>query len=303
MKRFPLLSLVPLLLVSSAGAAVILSGAANNTAPSGQPYFSNIGTLNGASAIYLGGGWVATAAHVAGSLPASVNFGGTSYATSTGTYHRIGNPSGSGLSALTDLAAFQLSASPPLPTIPIAAATPGVGTDLMMIGAGRLQAATPTYWQVTVVAGPNNDVWTEVTPPGQSYNAAGFKTTATNIVRWGENETDATAITVNYGLGDVYGYTTSFDVGATTHEAQAVVGDSGGGVFHQVAGAWQLSGMMVTVATYENQPAYTAVIGNETYMLDLTYYRNEILAVIPEPSAPVLAAGGLCLFLRRKRRS
>lgn len=301
MKRFPLLTLFPLLSVLPAGAAVILSGATNNTAPSGQPYFSNIGTLHGASAIYLGGGWVATPAHVAGSLPASVNFGGIAYTTVTGTYHRIGNPSGSGLSALTDLAVFQLSSSPPLPTVPIAAATPNVGADLMMIGAGRLQAASPTYWQVTAVPGANNDIWTEVTPPGQSYNAAGFKTTATNIVRWGENETDATAITVNYGLGDVYGYTTVFDLGAMTHEAQAVVGDSGGGVFHQVAGAWQLSGMMVTIATYENQPAYTAVIGNETYMLDLTYYRNGILAVIPEPSAPILAAGGLCLLFRRRR--
>ncbi len=301
MKRFPLLTLVPLLLASPAGAAVILSGAANTTAPSGQPYFSNIGTLNGASAIYLGGGWVATAAHVAGSLPASVKFGGVSYNTSAGTYHRLGNPTGSGLFVLTDLAVFQLSSSPSLPTVPIATATPGVGTDLMMIGAGRQQAAAPTYWQVTAVAGPNNDIWTEATPPGQPYNAAGFKTTATNIVRWGANDTDATGITVNYGMGDVYSYTTSFDTGAMTHEAQAVVGDSGGGVFHQVAGAWELSGMMVTIGTYDNQPGYTAVIGNETYMLDLTYYRNEILAVIPEPTAPFLAAGGLCVFLPRRR--
>ncbi len=171
----------------------------------------------------------------------------------------------------------------------------------MMIGAGRQQAAAPTYWQVTAVAGPNNDIWTEATPPGQPYNAAGFKTTATNIVRWGANDTDATGITVNYGMGDVYSYTTSFDTGAMTHEAQAVVGDSGGGVFHQVAGAWELSGMMVTIGTYDNQPGYTAVIGNETYMLDLTYYRNEILAVIPEPTAPFLAAGGLCVFLPRRR--
>lgn len=301
MKRFPLLTLFPLLFASPAGAVVVISGAANTTAPSGQPYFSNVGRVGGATGIYIGGGWVVTAAHVAPSLPASATFGGVAYTTAAGSYHRLGNPAGSGLSALTDLAMFRLATSPSLPTVPIATAIPAVGTDVMMIGAGRLQSATPAYWQVTPVAGPNNDIWTQVTPPGQSYNAAGFYAAGAYTLRWGENEVDANGLTVAYGYGDVRGYTTVFDIGVMTHEAQAINGDSGGGVFHQVAGAWQLSGMMVTIATYENQPAYTAVIGNETYMLDLTYYRNGILAVIPEPSAPILAAGGLCLLFRRRR--
>jgi hypothetical protein len=82
------LHLVLLLGLSSfcqtADAVVTVSGGQNSTAPPGQPYFNNVGVLGGASAIYLGNGWVMSANHVPGSLPGSVSFGGISYTTQAG---------------------------------------------------------------------------------------------------------------------------------------------------------------------------------------------------------------------------
>ena len=63
--------------------------------------------------------------------------------------------------------------------------------------------------------------------------------------------------------------------------------------------------MMFAVSTYETQPggAETAVYGSETYIADLSYYRSQILTIIPEPSAYVLAMlGASTLLLRRRSR-
>ena len=58
-------------------------------------------------------------------------------------------------------------------------------------------------------------------------------------------------------------------------------------VFAKHGGQWQLAGIMVTVDAYSAQPSpeLTAVFGNETFMADLSYYRNQIVAVVPEPGA------------------
>jgi hypothetical protein len=292
-----------LALFQTAGAVVVWSGAANDTAPSGQPHFDNVGTVGGGSAIYLGNGWVVTAAHVAGSLPASASFGGISYATEAGTFHRLENPTGSGLSTFTDIVLFRLGVHPGLPALTIASAAPTVASPAMMIGAGRSQESAPTYWEVTPVEGPANDIWTERPPENSSITHAGFETNSTRVLRWGENQIAAVNQTIGYGAGSVRSFFTYFNDGALTHEAQAVSGDSGGAVFTQVESSWVLSGMMVAVSTFENQPfgADTAVLGSATASADLSFYRNRILQVIPEPSAAALLFLGLTFLLRRRR--
>ena len=288
----------------SAEAVVIATGGPNNTALGGPQNFNNVGTLNGASAIYLTNGWVLTANHVSSSLPASVNFGGTSYATQAGSFHRLTN-SGP-LSTFTDIVLFRLSAPPALPGVTISNSTPTVASQVTMIGNGRTQQSTPTYWNRTVVAGNSNDTWVETTEP--LSNISGFRTTATNEVRWGLNAVDANNFYINVGSVlapvDVVSFSTQFDSGIS-QEAQAVVGDSGGAVFSNNAGSWELSGMMFAVSTYETQPggAETAVFGVQTAIADLSYYRAEILTIIPEPSACALALlGASTLLLRRRSR-
>jgi len=285
-------------------AVVIASGGPNNTAPVGQPYFNNIGTLNGASAIYLADGWVLTANHVSSSLPASVNFGGTNYNTQAGSFHRLMN--GYGLSTFTDIVLFRLSAPLALPGVSIASATPTIASGVMMIGNGRTQQSTPTYWNRTVLPGGDDDTWVE-TSEGAS-NISGFRTTTTKEVRWGENVVENNNFPVNVGTlvapVHIVSFLTQFNSGIS-QEAQAVVGDSGGGVFSYNSGSWSLSGMMSVVSTYETQPggSETAIYGSETYIADLSFYRSQILTIIPEPSSSVFVLlGASALVLRRRSR-
>lgn len=293
---------------SAARAVVVLSGASNTTAPSGQPYFNNVGVVNGASGVYLGNRWVLTAAHVAGTLPAAATFGSLNYSTVAGSYQRLQNPGGYGFTSLTDLALFRLASDPGLPTVSIATNSPAVGADVMMIGRGRDQASSVTYWDVTVNPGNSNDVWTELPPGSLGIDIAGFKTNTNRTIRWGENDVAANGQVFNYSIGsgavDVISFTTSFDLGAKSQEAQGVAGDSGGAVFVDNGSAWILSGVMLTVLLYENQPAYTAVIGDQTVMADLSYYRSEILSItsIPEPGTTMICLFGGCLWLAVRRR-
>jgi hypothetical protein len=289
--------------VSQAKAVVVISGATNNTAPSGQPYFGNVGSYNNASVIYLSNQWVMTARHVAAALPSSVTFGGTNYATQSGTWQRLNNTGlGAGLTIDTDIVLFRLTSAPSLPSLSIASSAPTVGQDVMMIGNGRIQQSSLTYWDVTVVAGLGNDVWTEVTPP-TPYDLAGYKTTGTHQVRWGVNEVDVTATTLNAGHGDVLSFSTLYN-NVFTHEAQAVVGDSGGATLSYDGANWNLLGMMHAINAYDNQPS-SAIDGQSTFHANLSLYApqiNSIIATVPEVSTILysLSAFGL-LVLRRSR--
>jgi hypothetical protein len=289
-------------LVQPAHAMVVASGGPNNTAPVGQPYFDNVGEVNGSTAVYLGNGWVLSANHVASSLPASATFGGVGYGTEAGSFHRLHNPAYSPtLSVFTDIVLFRLSAPLGLPDVDISTATPTVGSQVMMIGNGRTQFASPTYWNRTVISGPNNDTWVETTE--ELSNISGYQTTAAQEVRWGENQVDENGFTVKIGQSDVISFSTQFDEFGLTHEAQAVALDSGGGVFSYNDSSWELSGMIFAVSGYETQPggSNTAVFGVQTAIADLSYYREEILSIIPEPATGALGLLGALMLLRRRR--
>lgn len=287
----------------NAHAVVIDSGGPNNTAPSGQPYFGNVGVLNGASAIYLSNQWVMTANHVASFLPVSVSFGGTPYTTQAGSWQRLNNTGfGMGLSTLTDIVLFRLTSSPGLPSLSVRTSAPTVGDDVMMIGNGKTQAASLTYWDVTVVDGLNNDVWAEVTPPAL-FDYAGFKITPINEVRWGVNEVEIASIIVNAGFGHVRSFSTLYNT-RFTHEAQGVNGDSGGATLFFNGASWELSGMMHAIDAHDNQPA-SAIRGRSTFHADLFRYApqiNAILATVPEPGSFILLGFSALLVITRRIR-
>lgn len=298
------LSILALLSFTLAANAVVVStGGPNNTAPSGQPFFGNVGTVNGASAIYLGNQWVMSASHVASSLPASVNFGGTTYTTQTGSWQRLTNAGlGSGLSAETDIVLFRLTTSPSLPSLAIRTAALSANDGVMMIGNGKVQEASLTYWNLIAGPGANDDVWTEVALPAAS-NRQGFKTTTTNQVRWGTNNVGNPNITVNAGAGDVRSFSTVYDDGMT-NEAQGVLGDSAGAVLFNSGGTWQLAGMIHAINTFENQPAVTAIDGQSTFIANLSLYAPQINAIISIPEASgflLLSISTLGAIMRRKR--
>ncbi|MEP4076803.1 trypsin-like peptidase domain-containing protein [Haloferula sp.] len=295
------IALASLIIPNTARAVVIDSGtgSGNTSAPGDDFGFGNIGSVGGASGIYLGNRWVLTAYHVAGSLPASATFGGSAYATEGGTHQRLTNNGEVGMTANTDMVVFRLASDPGLPWLTINSSVT-TGDALSMAGRGRDRQSSATNWDVDTV--PDPDSWTEVPPTG---DRTGYKTDATQTIRWGENLAASTGLDVASANGDVRSFSTTFTDGGLTHEAQAVVGDSGGGVFHKNGDNWELAGMMYGVDLHDGQPngAETAVYGNETYSAELSFYRTQIIGItgIPEPTSAALGFLSLALFLRRRR--
>ena len=280
------------------------TGTGNTTAPADDPGFANVGysTSGHGTAIYLGGGWVLTAGHV----------GGDGIILSSGTYLQASGSNTSfalvnttpGKSTETDLYLFKLATEPVgLPTLAIASSMTGTGAAVTMIGGG-LDRGAFTQWLVDDTTNP--PTWTVT---GSGGDAAGFATVGTQAIRWGTNDVAANDLWVNAGYGDVRSFATVFDYAPYTTEAQAVLHDSGGAVFTKAGGQWQLAGVITAVAGYSGQPSpvFTAVFGDATFMADLSYYRPQIVALVPEPSAAALAGGAgavlaLLPIVRRRRR-
>lgn len=284
------------------GVVVDRLGGGNTSAPADDRGWANVGAIGNATGVYVGGGWVLTANHVG-----SGNFtlAGTTYTVVAGTGRRLTNNGVAGKSVLTDLYLFQVAGRPAVPSLSIPAASAAVGESVTMIGRGRSQSTTLTQWTVNTSVTP----WTwSVSPPATSPNAAGFTTTsAARVKSWGTNTVDG-AGWFNAG-SDVFGVATTFDDATSPDEGQVVAGDSGGGVFVQRGGKWALTGIIIAAGLFPNQPSNTAVYGNASYMADLSFYREQIGAiVVPEPPggtsmALAAACAGAPLLPRLRRRA
>lgn len=293
-----LMAAAPLLLACLGGlgmppaaqAVLILSadGSGNTTAPPDDPGWANVGVRGGGNGVYLGDRWVLTVAHVGAG---SIALAGTTYAAEPGSAVQLTNAGASGRSATTDLMLYRLATEPVgLAPVTIAATQPVVGTAVTMIGSGRARGAF-TEWSVNQSVTPW--VWTEVSSGG---DFVGYKTTSTRQMRWGTNTIAANDLWVrasdlNPPL-DVKSVATLFEAEFETSEAQAVNNDSGGAVFAKNGGSWELAGMIFDVSGFSGQPspAFTAVIGNDTFSVDLAYYRPQIMAIVPEPAGSLLLA-------------
>jgi hypothetical protein len=303
----PLILVVCLAAPRIASAVVIdtLTGTGNTTAPADDPGWSNVGKLGDGTGVYLGNGWVLTASHVGGG---SIVLNGGTYAMLAGSGTQLTNGGAAGKTTVTDLSMFKLATTPAgLAGVPIAATASGSGAAVTMIGSGRDRGAF-TQWSVNTATGTNPWIWTEVQSGG---NAVGYKTLSTRTMRWGTNTVSISGSDswINYSSIDakVLGTSFTYDPFNYSTEAQAAYGDSGGGVFHKNGSTWELAGLILTVGGYSGQPdpGANAVFGNVTYAADLSFYRPQIMAIVPEPQSLVLAltAGGLFAFrvLRRRR--
>lgn len=287
------------LLLPSPGHAVIIDtfdGTGNTTAPVDDPGWANVGTVNNGSAVYLGDRWVITASHV---WTGPTTFSGTTYQIVPGSEITLTNDGAAGRATLTDLVLYRLATDPGLPAVTLAATSPAVNAAVTMIGAGRDRGAF-SQWSVNTATTPWT--WTATSSGG---NVAGYQWAATRTMRWGTN-----TITANTWLDytvstpvSVYAAATTFNFSPSySAEAQAAAGDSGGAVFHKNGSTWELAGIMLSTGQFSGQPAATAVFGNVTYSADLSFYRSQIVQVVPEPSGVVIAGFGMVLAVAARRR-
>ncbi len=330
------------ILASRASAVVIINtdGSANNgqTSATGTtaPY-ANVGLRanGGATVVYLGNDWAITANHAivnpVGTVINDAPYGNITvpntpestitdpgnntiaidnYVTLNGQQITIDqavqvlNSNGSP----TDMKLVHLTSDPGLPAVQIAGVAPSDNQSVVMIGAG-------------------NDLGTQqgYTIDSQSYTGYPLLSSE-GVPRWGTNAIDPGSVsnslndlgesfTVNNVQKEAYEYTftTTFanSPSVSNQEAQATSGDSGGGVFEQIAGTWYLVGLIdgLTTVPYGSGPNdynYNVYFGEQSVMADVAPYQSVIAAVVPEPSGLVLGAIGagmaLLAALRARRR-
>ena len=292
--------LVVLTVTSSTSSFAVVIGSGNGSGntnspsgPNGDLGWNYVGSLNGASGVYLGGGngsgWVLTANHVGFG---NFTLNGTTYSAINGSGRQIGS---------IDLYAYQITVGQGtglslLSNLTLAGTSPAAGETLTMIGNGKDRAVSKTYWSVNTVTTPYR--WNE--SPAFFSDASGYKQLSSSSKRWGSNLADGVATVNSTSM-----IQTTFTQSGTVNEAQAAVGDSGGGVFVPMNnGSYQLAGIMDLVGIYSGQPANTAVFGDVTYSIDIATYREQITAVtgIPEPSVWMLSLTGLGVLIATARR-
>jgi hypothetical protein len=291
------LALAALLLACSGPAFGLVTladgGSGNTTPPPDDPGFANVGvTGNGLTAVYLGNGWVLTARHVGAQ---GVTLAGSFYPFQAGSWTVIEHAPG----VPADLALERIVGTPPLPSLLIAASPISVGEDLTMIGNGWARQPTVTCW---------DEAWSEVSCGAPPPEYRGYKRLvgAPPGPRWGRNLVHMTGIDVPINGTITRSFEASFDLPGLPEEAQAVVGDSGGGAFVKRGAQWQLAGILFAIDVFDGQPAYTAVFGDHTYAVDLTHYREQIVSIVAPAEVPGLpwpgaacAAGLLAAVARR----
>jgi hypothetical protein len=269
--------------ITSVSAVIIAGGdgTGDATAPADDPGWTNIGSLNGASCVYLGNGWVLTASHVG---MGSVLLSGSSYAAVTSSYtrlHQPGNPS-----QAVDLAMFQLQTMPVgLSPVTISSTEPNSNAQVVAIGNGRDRAAGESFWDSN---------WNVVSGPVVG-GYAGYYWANSGTKRWGTNDL-VRELPINDGNGVTNAWKIVFGANGGNTEMQAAPGDSGGGVFYKRGDSWELTGIMLAIDMFSGQPANTAVFNNATYFADLSMYAGQIAADV-QTVTPVPEPGSLALVL------
>ena len=253
----------------------------NTTAPAGLPEWNNIGTLNGASGIYIGNGWVLTADHVGAG---NFTLNGTTYLWNGSPATRLNNTDGTGPA---DVIMFQLTTRPTdVNHLTIASTSPVIGTVFYNVGYGLARDTAEEYFTYN----STTKVFTETTNSSAAYQ--GFSYGSPNTKSWGQNSI-AGFQSYNIGFGNVNAFYSTF-TGTTD---QIVSGDSGGGVFNSLG---VLIGMNDAIGTYSSQPADTAFISDQSDLINIAPFYSQITQIsgVPEPSSwAMLFAAGVSLFL------
>lgn len=284
--------------------AVIVAGDNNQSingtpgsVPSGFNYWSAVGSFGSGTDVYLGNGWAISAAHLSAS---TTTINGVTYTIDQ--TQQLTNPNDSSLTDIK-LLHLQIDNAHPAPSVAvpvIANTSPGVNDLILDIGRGRDRSSAFSQTFNSTFSGSTPATYT------------GYALSAAQDMRWGNNLVSTGTSYIGYGSGGTAPFVASFvadftQFGGQSSEFQLTPGDSGGGVFRQVAGVWQLTGINLAEGIFANQnPGTSAVFGNTSYMADLSVYRPQIMTFVPEPSSLALAGSAavvaLCAAARRRFR-
>jgi hypothetical protein len=156
---------------------------------------------------------------------------------------------------------FKVFGNPGLPRLEIPTSLPVVGDSFIAVGNGLNRGTATTFMGI-----------------------GGYEWGIGDAVRWGTNIVSEIDILVGTTYSFAATFTDPLDPSATTDEAAGANGDSGGGVFIKTGGEWYLAGITFSISQYLGQPSTTSIYGNELFAVDLSYYRDDILAVIEQKS-------------------
>lgn len=253
------LLLAALIFVSPLGdaQAVIIEtgdGTGNVTAPPDDPGWANLATRSNLTAVYLGRRWMLTANHVGAG---DVVLEGQTYSPVPGSAIQFENPD----TSKADLMAFKIFGDPLLPPLNIPSSPPVVGDPLIAIGNGLNRGSATSF-----------------------MGLGGYIWGTGDAVRWGTNIVSEIDIMVGTTYSFAATFTDPLDPSATADEAAGANGDSGGGAFIKVGGDWYLAGTIFAISQYTDQPSTTSIYGNKLFAVDLSFYRDDILAVIEQKS-------------------
>ncbi len=248
--------LAPLRAVQSGGGYVTTAPTVTNWSSgwptAGKTGWDYVGQINGgASAVYLGNGWVLTAGHVGSGI---FNLAGVNYSNVAGSEHYLTTSTGTG-TATADLTLFRISTSPPLYPLtltsnpPTAFADAPPGDNAVIIGYG----------------GGAGETW------GQ-----GSITYIDQLVALDGTPFVSNDFFVFYG-------SYSFSGSSFTNNAILVGGDSGGGDFtyNSTTNTWELAGINEVVGSGTMGTMGITFSG----MVQLNSYAAQINAIVNPPSS------------------
>ena len=221
--------------------------ALNHQAPADDPGWANVGVCNGWTAVYLGRGWVLTAAHVGAS---NIKLEGKMYKADLHSREKVFNPDG----PAADLLLFRIDPEPDLPSLKISAESPPIGSSIVMVGSG-MGRGVPTTGQGRV----------------------GFSWKPPSLKRWGTSMVEE--YLHDQSVANTDAFATRFSIAKTAYEAHAAHGDSGGAAFAYLEGRWQLVGIILAVDNHTGQPDRSSAYGNRTLIADLSRYSQFIQSV------------------------